>query len=177
MSTSPGQYQVQLGDGREVLVNLQFINGHYLADVDGQQHRLSLRTGKNGAVVVAVDGAGYHVSGHNGSTSLVSHDTTIPIGSVTAVCAGTKELTLASLRESSTANPPHEVIQSPLNGMVIALCVEEGERVSRGQPLVLIEAMKMENRITSPFDGRVVSIPAFAGQQVRLGDELIELEA
>ena len=177
MSTSPGQYQVQLGDGREVLVNLQFINGHYLADVDGQQHRLSMRTGKNGAVVVAVDGAGYHVSGNNGSTSLVSHDTTIPIGSVTAVCAGTKELTLASSKECPTAKTLHEVITSPLNGLVITLCVEEGERVSRGQPLMLIEAMKMENRITSPFDGRVASISAFSGRLVRLGDELIELEA
>ncbi|MNE46317.1 Acetyl-/propionyl-coenzyme A carboxylase alpha chain [compost metagenome] len=62
-------------------------------------------------------------------------------------------------------------------GKVIAIEVEEGQRVSRGQKLLTLEAMKMEHGMTAPFDGRVVDLVAVAGEQVAEGAVLVRIEA
>ena len=51
-------------------------------------------------------------------------------------------------------------------GMLVSLAVEVGERVSAGQPLLVLEAMKMQNTIPCPADGTVTSLPVAAGTQV-----------
>jgi biotin carboxyl carrier protein len=52
-----------------------------------------------------------------------------------------------------------------------------GEAVTKGQPLVALEAMKMEHLIRAPHDGVVKSIPVEAGQMVDGGAALAEMEA
>jgi biotin carboxyl carrier protein len=52
----------------------------------------------------------------------------------------------------------------------------EGEAVTRGQTLLLLEAMKMELRVTAPADGRVWRVHCATGQVVERGQLLIELE-
>lgn len=61
-------------------------------------------------------------------------------------------------------------------GRVRQVCVSEGERVVAGQPLVLLEAMKMEFTLRAPRDGRVQRLLAVAGAQVMPGDRLVDLE-
>jgi acetyl-CoA/propionyl-CoA carboxylase biotin carboxyl carrier protein len=63
-------------------------------------------------------------------------------------------------------------VRSPMPGVVLAVKVTEGERVSAGQPLVVVEAMKMEHTLTAPIDGVVSDLPARAGAQVKV-DELL----
>lgn len=62
-------------------------------------------------------------------------------------------------------------------GKVIAIEVEEGQRVTRGQKLLTLEAMKMEHGMAAPFDGRVVDLAAVAGEQVAEGVVLVRIEA
>ncbi|MGQ0840288.1 acetyl/propionyl/methylcrotonyl-CoA carboxylase subunit alpha [Actinokineospora sp.] len=63
-------------------------------------------------------------------------------------------------------------ITSPMPGTVLLLKVAAGEQVSAGQPLLVVEAMKMEHTITAKVDGVVFELPVHAGQQVALNQTL-----
>jgi len=60
-------------------------------------------------------------------------------------------------------------------GVVAEVAVKEGDRVKEGDLLVVLEAMKMLNRITSPIEGTVKQVAVKAGQQVTLGDLLVQV--
>jgi len=67
-------------------------------------------------------------------------------------------------------------ISSPMPGNVIKLMVKEGDSVKEGQPLVIVEAMKMENEIRSPSDGVVKKVNYAVGNLVEAGAPIVELE-
>ena len=67
-------------------------------------------------------------------------------------------------------------IAAPLPGIVKAVAVAPGDAVKAGQPLAVMEAMKMEHTLLAPRDGRVASVVASAGEQVAEGTLLIALE-
>jgi acetyl-CoA/propionyl-CoA carboxylase biotin carboxyl carrier protein len=60
-------------------------------------------------------------------------------------------------------------------GTVLAVKVAEGDTVKEGQPVVVVEAMKMEHTVTAPADGTVARVTARAGAQVKLDEELVEI--
>lgn len=60
-------------------------------------------------------------------------------------------------------------------GKVLDVLVQPGQRVSAGTPLVILEAMKMELRITAPGDGEVVAVFVRAGDVVNPGQRLVEV--
>jgi acyl-CoA carboxylase subunit alpha len=65
---------------------------------------------------------------------------------------------------------------APMPGAVARIDVQVGDRVERGQPLLWLEAMKMQHQIDAPADGVVTELPAAAGQQVDVGDVLAVVE-
>jgi 3-methylcrotonyl-CoA carboxylase alpha subunit len=67
-------------------------------------------------------------------------------------------------------------VRSPLPGKIIDLRVKPGDTVSRGQPLLVLEAMKMEHTLAAPADGKVKSVRYAVGEQVPEGAELVEFE-
>ena len=68
-------------------------------------------------------------------------------------------------------------ILSPMPGKVIAVEVAAGDRVTKGQKLLTLEAMKMEHSLTAPFDGVVAELNATAGAQVQVEALLARIEA
>ncbi|MEG3091031.1 acetyl/propionyl/methylcrotonyl-CoA carboxylase subunit alpha [Sphingomonas sp. PB1R3] len=68
-------------------------------------------------------------------------------------------------------------ILSPMPGRIIAVAVAEGQAVGAGQPLVTLEAMKMEHVLTAPFDGIVTDLTAETGGQVAEGVALVRIVA
>jgi pyruvate carboxylase subunit B len=64
-------------------------------------------------------------------------------------------------------------IRSNMQGMVLKVLVRVGEAVKKGDPLMVLEAMKMENPITSPRDGKVTEIFVDTGDVVASGDVLL----
>ncbi|KTT99431.1 acetyl/propionyl/methylcrotonyl-CoA carboxylase subunit alpha [Sphingomonas sanguinis] len=68
-------------------------------------------------------------------------------------------------------------ILSPMPGRIIAVAVTEGQGVSAGQPLVTLEAMKMEHVLTAPFDGVVTDLKVKTGGQVAEGIALVRIVA
>ena len=73
--------------------------------------------------------------------------------------------------------PADGTITAPMPGTVLAVSVEVGARVSAGDPLGTLEAMKMELALKAPFDGTVTEVDASVGQQVALGATLFVVEA
>ncbi len=68
-------------------------------------------------------------------------------------------------------------IKAPMPGLVVRVDVEEGDRVSAGQTVVIIEAMKMENDLKAASDGVVARVRVKAGEPVEKGAVLVELAA
>jgi 3-methylcrotonyl-CoA carboxylase alpha subunit len=76
-----------------------------------------------------------------------------------------------------TAGAAEDKVRSPLPGKIIDLRVKAGDRVSKGQPLLVLEAMKMEHTLVAPADGTIKSVRYAVGEQVVEGAELVEFEA
>ena len=68
-------------------------------------------------------------------------------------------------------------LTAPMPGKVIAIQVKIGDKVKVGDPLIVVEAMKMEHTITAPIDGEVAEINYATGDQVTEGDQLIIFKA
>ena len=67
-------------------------------------------------------------------------------------------------------------VEAPIPGRVVAVKVSEGDDVEAGQPLVVLEAMKMENELSSDRSGRVTKVCVEPGMTVETGAVLVELE-
>ena len=67
-------------------------------------------------------------------------------------------------------------VVSPLPGNIISVAVAVGDTVKRGQTILVMESMKMENNIPSPRDGKVSAVHVAAGKSVMQGDALIDIE-
>ena len=72
------------------------------------------------------------------------------------------------LRGSGAASASDGAILAPMPGKVIAVDVAEGDTVTAGQRLMVLEAMKMEHALTAPFDGTVTELSASEGGQVQV---------
>ena len=66
-------------------------------------------------------------------------------------------------------------IKAPIPGLVTRVLVQEGEHVRAEQPVIVLEAMKMENEIRAPFEGSVQSIAVSPGETVTRGAVLAEI--
>lgn len=64
---------------------------------------------------------------------------------------------------------------SPMPGTILRVLVSPGEAVKVNQPLVILEAMKMENEVVAEKDGQVAAIHVAVGQTVNAGDALITI--
>ncbi|WP_337170503.1 biotin/lipoyl-containing protein [Gemmatimonas aurantiaca] len=83
-----------------------------------------------------------------------------------------RDLTAASAAASGPAP-----LKAPMPGLVVRIAVAVGDEVSTGQPLVVVEAMKMENELRATAPGRVTAIRAEQGMAVDKGAVLLEMEA
>jgi len=66
-----------------------------------------------------------------------------------------------------------ETIAAPMPGTILEVKVQAGERIAKGQILMILEAMKMENEILAPHDGAIAEVRAVKGASVNAGDTLV----
>jgi biotin carboxyl carrier protein len=67
-------------------------------------------------------------------------------------------------------------VKAPMPGKVVRLLVEVGDEIARGQGILVMEAMKMQNELKSPRDGRVTAIAAKDNETVAAGAILVTIE-
>jgi acetyl-CoA/propionyl-CoA carboxylase biotin carboxyl carrier protein len=89
--------------------------------------------------------------------------------------AVTEEGPLAARPDQDTGGDG--TVRSPMPGTVQAVHVTEGQPVTAGQPLVIVEAMKMEHTVTAPLDGTVTELLVKGGQQVAMNETLAVVRA
>lgn len=75
----------------------------------------------------------------------------------------------------SAGVPGAASVRAPMPGTVLSFKVSAGQQVKRGDVLLLLEAMKMENEIVAPSDGTVAALRVGAGAAVNTGDALVDL--
>ena len=67
-------------------------------------------------------------------------------------------------------------LKSPMPGLVVAVPVEEGQEVKKGQVLLILESMKMQNELKAPRDGKVNRIKVKAGESVEQKQPLLSVQ-
>ena len=77
---------------------------------------------------------------------------------------------------SGKGKAENELLKAPMPGKIIDVLVREGANVLRGEPVVILEAMKMQNEIQSPVNGTVISVITKANTNVMKDDLLIEIK-
>ena len=67
-------------------------------------------------------------------------------------------------------------VVSPIQGQVTDVKIKVGDKVQKGDVLLIIEAMKLENEVVSPFEGQVAEILVTKGQNVKAKETIITIE-
>jgi methylmalonyl-CoA carboxyltransferase small subunit len=88
--------------------------------------------------------------------------------------SGTSGIVVPSTASVSGASA--NAVTAPLAGSVARVLVEEGQDITAGEVLLVLEAMKMETEITAPRDGKVSRILVDKGTAVQAGEGLVELD-
>lgn len=78
-------------------------------------------------------------------------------------------------REPKKAAAGSETIESPMPGTIVGVNVTDGQSVKKGDTLVVLEAMKMENEIMAPRDAEVAAVLVSKGDSVQAGTPLVSL--
>ncbi|UCD65267.1 MAG: hypothetical protein JSW34_13400 [Candidatus Zixiibacteriota bacterium] len=90
-----------------------------------------------------------------------------------------EDYNLAQLRKTagmSSVGIVEKAVRAPMPGLILDVKVEAGQKIAKNQPLLIIEAMKMENIIKATSDGVVKAVHVKGGTSVEKDDTLVEFE-
>ncbi len=140
----------------------------YKYKINGNQYNVSVGDIEKNIARVEVNGTLYNVE----------LEDAVPVKvSVPKPSAAPRTATGAPvIAKPTAANTGANAIKSPLPGVVNDILVKEGDNVTAGQTVLILEAMKMENNINSTKAGRVAAIKVNKGDSVLEGTELIIIE-
>lgn len=88
-----------------------------------------------------------------------------------------QELLLDRLGFKTAADIGEGQLNAPMPGKILEIMVSEGDEVSLGDPVAILEAMKMENELKAPIDGVVASVTAAEGDSLEKNALILEIEA
>jgi len=168
VSSRPSRFTAVVGDATRAVEVVALGEGRYQVSVDG--------------TVSTVDG---RRTGAAGFSLLIDHALTdvsvVMRGDTYLVDVGGRvhRVQLLDARRARTAAAPgagEREVRAAMPGKIVAVLVEAGATVTRGQGLLVIEAMKMENEVTAPRDGTVQEIRVQPGQTVEAGELLAVIE-
>jgi geranyl-CoA carboxylase alpha subunit len=167
-ATFPVPARIELGGKTHELEIVRERDGGYAASLDGNEVRFEIDELGRDSIRFRVDGltesARFFRDGdrlyflHHGLTRVV------------------RDLTLAA-PASAAAGGRDGKVRAAMNGRVVAVLVGQGERVEAGQPVMTLEAMKMEHVHTAPVAGIISAIDVAEGEQVTTGKIVAEIEA
>lgn len=161
--------------GEEYDIELEYRSEKYYARIGGEEKELEFHRLTENRLLILIDGQSNEVDiWSNG----FDHSRTVFVRG-REYSVGVEDYNLAQLRKTAgmtSESAMEKELHATMPGMVVDIKVEAGEAVTAGQPLLVIEAMKMENVIKAKSDATVKMIKATAGRSVEKGDILLEFE-
>ncbi len=133
--------------------------------IDGHDYDVSVNVTDHNKANVEVNGIAYDVR-------YEAKNTVTPPVTRKASTPGTPQVHVTPPAAASSVNS----VKAPLPGTIMTINVKVGDNVKRGDTLIVMEAMKMENNIMANKDGQVKAIHVSAGQTVSQDDKLIDLQ-
>lgn len=110
---------------------------------------------------------------YNVTVNGTSYEITLEVVDAADVKPGTAKVATPAPAPATTpapvSNANGETVNSPMPGTILSVNVQNGASVKKGDVLMVLEAMKMENEIMSPCDGTVVSVNVQSGASVETG--------
>ncbi len=143
----------------------------YKITIAGQTYDVQVGDISTSPIEVVVDGTAYQVE-------LPESTAATPAGPAGLAPAAAKSAPPAPRPLARPAVPTaggDGVVRAPMPGRIISVSASVGDTVTKGQPVVVLESMKMENTITSPVDGTVSAVHVAAGDSVQHGQTLAEI--
>ena len=153
------------GRNRESEVEIVKRDGdHLVVRIDGREISAELESDGAGGETVAIDGRRFHIASARSKDRIL-------------VAVGPRTFDFVRVEEGRrrTHGLAASEITAPMPGKVLRVLVKEGDAVTAGQPLVVLEAMKMETALAAESDAIVKRVPVAPGQMVDHGAVLIEL--
>jgi 3-methylcrotonyl-CoA carboxylase alpha subunit len=133
----------------------------------------------SGVLAYRLDGDALHISfaGHTARVQ-VFHETQghEDVAHVFAPQGATRITVVDALAHAGETQEAGGRLTAPMPGKVVSFAVAAGDKVKAGQPLAVMEAMKMEHTIAAPADGEVLELLYAPGDQVAEGEELLKLK-
>jgi biotin carboxyl carrier protein len=160
---------IAVWNGREVSVDVARFASRLRVSFDNEVHDLDLRRLGDGTYSVLVDGESYEVE-------LEQKDERVDVGlrgrRYTFEVLDERRARMRLGRARLGGDGP-QVVLSPMPGRVVRIDVKAGERVAAGQPVAVVEAMKMENELRAAREGVVREVTTAPGKAVEAGEKLL----
>lgn len=144
--------------------------GQFRALVDGQAHEVSVRLTDLGLSIVFADGRSVDVA----TTEVSPGEWFVQLPHVDV--SVTVDRRRRDDRLGAAASSGVQRVAAPMPGRVVRVLVKVGETVAARQPLVVVEAMKMENELPSPKAGTVREVAISEGESVEAGRLLVVVD-
>ena len=170
----PAQYFNVRIDGREFEVELRREGATDVAIIEGRRYEVS--SGQSGVSLVRAEDSLKHHRVVLDGLARPAH-TNINGTSLAVEVSTRQEAALEAALNMSAGGGAAGDLVSPMPGRIVRVLASEGDEVEVGTPLVIVEAMKMENELQAPIAGRVRSLTAKAGATVDAGVRLCVVEA
>lgn len=167
-------YLLTNADGEEMTFEVQTQpSGVYLITTpDGETLKVDAYAPEEGRLNMLIEAMMYDVDARRDERGHVSVDIDSHRASFEVLNPRQQRMRTAGVGSSGAAGPE---LVSPMAGKVIALNVAVGDQVTKGDPVIIVEAMKMENDLKAHVDGVVASIDVEPGQAVEVGDVLVTI--
>jgi glutaconyl-CoA/methylmalonyl-CoA decarboxylase subunit gamma len=158
----------------------------YIMTVGGKEFHAGIKELTAEYATVQVDEKEYRVvlkrlgSGQSVFSTLAHSAQAVPAAAPAAVSVAAPAKDAAGVvtpppQSAAAGQESSSTIPAPLPGLVLDVLVKEGDAVKAGQPLLVMEAMKMENQIQAPFDGTVKRVFVQKAANICEGDKLVEI--
>jgi biotin carboxyl carrier protein len=159
-------------DGRDAEVEFHTEGDRLLLEIEGRRIEADFHRLPDGEVYsLIVDGRSHEVrvAPAGGALEVTHQGTVIPV----EVRRPIEKVLLQTQR--GTKATAGETVSAPMPGLVVALRVAPGDRVEAGQPVVVVEAMKMQNELTARHGGIVSAVLVAERASVSAGQPLVRL--
>lgn len=163
------EFQYSYGDNVYTIRLNPQPDGTYVALIAEREYSVTLNRQQDGALTLLIDGKPIQAL-------VAAHKNQRFVGLRDGVTYELEKADRASSRRKSAAGAAGN-LSAQMPGQVMHVMVHEGEAVEAGQTLIVMEAMKMEIRITAPADGKISKLHVQEGDTVDRGQLLVEVGA